>query len=107
MTRTMMMIMVSMRIMMMTTMIMAMTTTITTITATPRLRLQADRCSGFVQVRYAPNDRLNVALSWNPYYVFQDQDDDIKGLKNELGTKMTWALVMVMSISLWVMVWAM
>ena len=47
---------------------------------------------GFVQVRYAPNDRLNVALSWNPYYVTQDQDDDIKGLKNELGTKVTWAL---------------
>ena len=47
---------------------------------------------GFVQVRYAPNDRLNVALSWNPYYVTQDQDDDIKGLKNELGTKVTWTL---------------
>ena len=93
MTRTMMMIMVPMkRIMMMTTMIMAMTTTITMITATPMTPLQADRCSGFVQVRYAPNDRLNVALSWNPYYVTQDQDDDIKGLKNELGTKVTWAL---------------
>ena len=42
-------------------------------------------------MRYAPNDRLNVALL-ESYYVTQDQDDDIKGLKNELGTKVTWAL---------------
>ena len=47
---------------------------------------------GFLQVRYAPNDRLNLALSWNPYYVTQDQGDDIEGLKNELSTKVTWAL---------------
>ena len=47
---------------------------------------------GFIQVRYAPNDRLNVALSWNPYYVTRDQGDDIEGLKNELSTKVTWAL---------------
>ena len=47
---------------------------------------------GFLQARYAPNDRLSIALSWNPYYVTQDQDDDIKGLKNELGAKVTWAL---------------
>ena len=47
---------------------------------------------GFLQVRYAPSDRLNIALSWNPYYVTQDQGDDIEGLKNELSTKVTWAL---------------
>ena len=47
---------------------------------------------GFLQARYAPNDRLSIAFSWNPYYVTQDQDDDIKGLKNELGAKVTWAL---------------
>ena len=43
-------------------------------------------------MRYAPSDRLNIALSWNPYYVTQDQGDDIEGLKNELSTKVTWAL---------------
>ena len=47
---------------------------------------------GFLQARYAPNDRLNIALSWNPYYVTQDQGEDIQGLKNELGAKVTWAL---------------
>lgn len=47
---------------------------------------------GFIQARYAPNDRLSLALSWNPYYVTKDQGDDIEGLKNELGAKVTWAL---------------
>ena len=47
---------------------------------------------GFLQARYAPNDRLSFALSWNPYYVTQDQGDDIQGLKNELGANITWAL---------------
>ena len=47
---------------------------------------------GFMQVRYAPNDRLSFAVSWNPYYVTQDQGDDIQGLKNELGANVTWAL---------------
>ena len=47
---------------------------------------------GFLQARYAPNDRLSVALSWNPYYVTQDQGEDIQGLKNELGANLTWAL---------------
>ena len=46
---------------------------------------------GFLQARYAPNDRLSIALSWNPYYVTQDQGEDIQGLKNELGAKVTWA----------------
>jgi len=47
---------------------------------------------GFIQARYAPNDRLSLALSWNPYYVTQDQGEDIQGLKNELGAKVKWAL---------------
>lgn len=47
---------------------------------------------GFLQARYAPNDRLSFALSWNPYYVTKDQGDDIQGLKNELGGNITWAL---------------
>ena len=47
---------------------------------------------GFLQARYAPNDRLSFELSWNPYYVTQDQGDDIQGLKNELGAKAIWAL---------------
>ena len=47
---------------------------------------------GFIQARYAPNDRLSLALSWNPYYVTKDQGDDIEGLKNDLGAKVTWAL---------------
>ena len=47
---------------------------------------------GFLQARYAPNDRLSFSLSWNPYYVTKDQGDDIQGLKNELGANVTWAL---------------
>ena len=47
---------------------------------------------GFLQARYAPNDRLSFELAWNPYYVSKDQGEDIQGLKNELGAKVTWAL---------------
>ena len=47
---------------------------------------------GFLQARYAPNDRLSFAVSWNPYYVTKDQGEDIQGLKNELGGNITWAL---------------
>ena len=47
---------------------------------------------GFLQARYAPNDRLSFEVSWNPYYVTKDQGDDIEGLKNELGAKAIWAL---------------
>ena len=47
---------------------------------------------GFLLVRYSPDDRLNFAVSWNPYYVTKDQGDDIKGLKNEMSAKVTWAL---------------
>ena len=46
---------------------------------------------GFLQIKYAPSDRLDFAISWLPYYVTKDQGDDIKGLKNELGAKITWA----------------
>lgn len=47
---------------------------------------------GYLQVRYALNDRLNLALSWMPYWVSKDQGDDLEGLKNELSTKLTWGL---------------
>ena len=47
---------------------------------------------GFLQARYAPNDRLSFELSWNPYYVTKDQGEDIQGLMNELGAKAIWAL---------------
>jgi hypothetical protein len=43
-------------------------------------------------VRYAPNDRLSVSVDWKPYYVTQNQGDDIQGLKNELGAEVVWAL---------------
>ena len=46
---------------------------------------------GFLQIKYAPSDRLDFAISWMPHYVTKDQGDDIKGLKNELRAKMTWA----------------
>ena len=47
---------------------------------------------GFLSVRYAPNDRLSLTVDWKPYYVTQNQNDDIQGLKNELGAKAVWAL---------------
>ena len=48
--------------------------------------------SGFLSVRYAPNDRLSLTVDWLPYYVTKDQGDDIQGLKNELGAEVVWAL---------------
>ena len=47
---------------------------------------------GFLQVRYAPNDRLSVSVDWKPYYVTQNQGDDFQGLKNEIGAEVVWAL---------------
>ena len=47
---------------------------------------------GFLSVRYAPNDRLSFAINWNPYYVTENEGDDIKGLKNEVGANVVWAL---------------
>jgi hypothetical protein len=43
-------------------------------------------------VRYAPNDRLSVSVDWKPYYVTQNEGDDVQGLKNELGAEVVWAL---------------
>ena len=48
--------------------------------------------NGFLQARYSFNDRLDIALSWNPYYVTANQGDDKRGLKNEIGTELTWSL---------------
>ena len=47
---------------------------------------------GYLSVRYAPNDRLSFTVDWLPYYVTADQDDDVQGLKNELGAGVVWAL---------------
>ena len=47
---------------------------------------------GYLQVRYAPNDRLSFSANWNPYFVTQDQGDAVYGLKNEIGAKVLWAL---------------
>ena len=47
---------------------------------------------GFLQVRYSPNDRLTLSVDWKPYYVTQDQGEDIQGLKNELGAEIVWLL---------------
>lgn len=47
---------------------------------------------GQLQVRYAPNDRLSFMAEWTPYYVTRDQGEDIKGLKNEVGVGVIWAL---------------
>ena len=46
----------------------------------------------FLQVRYAPNDRLSVSVDWKPYYVTQNQGDDLQGLKNEIGAEVVWTL---------------
>jgi len=47
---------------------------------------------GQLQVRYAPNDRLSFMAEWKPYYVTRNQGEDIKGLKNEVGVGVVWAL---------------
>ena len=47
---------------------------------------------GYLQVRYAPNDRLSFSVDWKPYFVTQDQGHDVYGLKNEIGAKVLWAL---------------
>ena len=47
---------------------------------------------GYLQARYQPNDRLEVSLTWWPYYVTGSQGDDVAGLKNELGVQAIWAL---------------
>jgi hypothetical protein len=47
---------------------------------------------GQLQARYAPNDRLSFMAEWKPYYVTRNQGEDVKGLKNELGVGVVWAL---------------
>lgn len=47
---------------------------------------------GWLQVRYAPDPRWSFFAEWKPYYVTRSQQDDIRGLKNEIGVGMTWAL---------------
>ena len=47
---------------------------------------------GFFQVRYAPNDRLSVSVDWKPYYVTRNQGDANRGLKNDIGAEVVWAL---------------
>jgi hypothetical protein len=47
---------------------------------------------GQLTARYAPNDRLSFMAEWKPYYVTRNQGEDIKGLKNEVGVGVVWAL---------------
>ena len=47
---------------------------------------------GYLQVRYAPNDRLSVSVDWKPYYVTRNQGDAYRGLKNDIGAEVVWAL---------------
>jgi hypothetical protein len=47
---------------------------------------------GQLQARYAPNDRLSFMAEWKPYYVTRNQGEDSKGLKNEVGVGVVWAL---------------
>jgi hypothetical protein len=47
---------------------------------------------GQLQVRYEPNDRLSLMVEWKPYYVTQNQGEDVMGLKNEVGVGVVWAL---------------
>ena len=46
---------------------------------------------GFLQARYQPNDRVELSLSWWPYYVTGNQGEDSVGLKNEVGAKLVYA----------------
>lgn len=47
---------------------------------------------GQLQARYAPNDRLSFMAEWKPYVVTRNQGEDIKGLQNEVGVGVVWAL---------------
>ncbi|CAK28525.1 Uncharacterized conserved secreted protein [Synechococcus sp. RCC307] len=39
---------------------------------------------GYLQVRYEPNEQLAFSAMWKPYYVTEDQGEDIKGFKHEM-----------------------
>ncbi|MFO7628326.1 MAG: hypothetical protein R6W06_02185 [Prochlorococcaceae cyanobacterium] len=47
---------------------------------------------GQLQLRYAPNDRLAFTAEWNPYLVTRTQAEDRRGIKNEIGVGVLWAL---------------
>lgn len=47
---------------------------------------------GQLQVRYDPNQRLSLFAEWLPYVVTREQGDDIRGLKNEIGFGVAFAL---------------
>ena len=47
---------------------------------------------GYLKTLYQPNDRLAISFTWWPYYVTQDQGEDIQGLKNEIAAQVIWAL---------------
>lgn len=47
---------------------------------------------GYLQARYQPNDRVEISLTWWPYYVTGNQGDDVVGMKNEVGVQAVWAL---------------
>ena len=47
---------------------------------------------GYLAARYQPNDRVEVSLTWWPYYVTGNQGYDVVGLKNEIGAQVIWAL---------------
>ncbi len=47
---------------------------------------------GYLAARYQPNDRVEVSLTWWPYYVTGNQGEDVVGLKNEIGAQVIWAL---------------
>ena len=46
---------------------------------------------GQLQVRYAPNQRLSFFAEWLPYVVTRSQEEDIAGIKNEIGVGMAFA----------------
>ena len=47
---------------------------------------------GILKAKYAPNDRLSVAVDTKPYIVTKDQGEEKKGTKNSIGVKALLAL---------------
>lgn len=43
-------------------------------------------------MRYKPHERLSLSAEWQPYYVTRSQGDEHRGLKNEIGLGVVWAL---------------
>ena len=46
---------------------------------------------GYLAARYQPNERLELSLSWMPYYVTGEGEDFGIGLKNEVGAQVVYA----------------